>query len=87
MQVIRGDERRIVRHEVADGRDVDDRDAPLRSDLLDDAVEPGDANQVELSIRLVATSTGQTSTWTYSAAGGPTVDGVKLDFVESVPST
>lgn len=33
------------------------------------------------------TSTGQTSTWTYQPAGGPTVDGVKLDFVESVSST
>jgi Flp pilus assembly protein TadG len=33
------------------------------------------------------TSAAETSTWTYQAAGGPTVDGIALDFVESQSST
>lgn len=32
-------------------------------------------------------SPGETSTWTYSAGGGPNVDGVRLDFRQTTAST
>lgn len=35
----------------------------------------------------IPTSSAQTSTWIYQAGGGPTVDGARLDFAESVSSS